>query len=112
VNDSHDDLHQTDVDRFSSKNRSEVISKVKEEMVVKDEEEEVEMVNEEEVVKEEEEDNKLNEIMNAMNNKKDIFINLDVSNKKNVEKEEIEKEEIQKEEIEKIMKFLKPLFQS
>jgi hypothetical protein len=99
VTESHDDLHHTDVDRFSSKNRSEVISKVvkDEEMVVKDEE----MVKEEEVVKEEDEDNKLDEIINAMNNKKDIFINLDVSNKKDVEKEEIQNEEIQKEEIQK-----------
>jgi hypothetical protein len=40
--------------------------------------------------------------MNAMNNKNDLFINLDVSNKKDIEKEEIEKEEIEKEEIQKV----------
>jgi hypothetical protein len=57
--------------------------------------------DEEKDVKEEDEDNKLDEIMNTLNNKNDIFINLDVSNKKDVEKEEIEKEEIEKEEIQK-----------
>jgi hypothetical protein len=63
----------------------------------------VEIVKEEVMVKqEEEEDNKLDEIMNAINNKNNIFINLDVSNKKNVEKEEIKKEEVEKVEVEKV----------